>query len=438
MRLVAPGYSGLSSGGCARQFCQSGTKVRIRPIQLALAFVFGLGVLALAIFVALPIMLPVFHFPNPAGPYAIGTLTFHWVDRDRPDYFSADANARRELMVQVWYPANAAEQPPSPRAPYVQNADVLAIALSRLKNLPVSLFGQFKYVTTHAVAGAPVAVEKDSYPVLIFLEGAIGFRQMNTFQVEALVSQGYIVVAIDQPYTAAVVVFPDGREVGALPLDHMIPLISQSHSPKANPPSFGGRAFENGIVPYLAQDLSFTLDQLALLNQADPNMILTGRLNLLQIGTFGISLGGIVGSEACRLETRLRACLFMDAPMPVAVAKSGLRQPVLLISRDAETMRLERRRSGGWSESDISEHQTSMWAAFENSKGAAYFVQVPGMFHVNLTDLPYWSPLLPWLGITGPINAQRAHHIVNAYSLAFFNRHLSGRVEALLDESASP
>ena len=123
--------------------------------------------------------------------------------------------------------------------------------------------------------------------------------------------------------------------------------------------------------------------------------------------------------------------------MPVDVVKSGLQQPVLWISRDAETMRLERRRSGGWSEADISAHQSSMRAVFANSQGARYFVQVPGMFHVNLTDVPYWSPLLSWLGVIGPINAQRAHDIINAYWLAFFNHHLLGRAEALIDGSAN-
>jgi len=414
-----------------------------RSATLLRAVAVGVGVLALAIFIALPILLPVFKFPSPAGPHAIGTLTYHFIDFNRAEIFSTNASARRELMVQIWYPAKATEpSPPSspsrlPRAPYVQNADALAKELSRLKNLPTILFGQFKYVTTHAIPSAPVADEQPNYPVLIFLEGAIGFRQMNTFQVEALVSQGYIVVAIDQPYTAAAVVFPDGREVGALPLDTMIPLIDQSHSPTAIAPTFNGRVLAKGIVPYLAQDVAFTLNQLSALNQADPKAILTGRLDVRRVGTFGISLGGIVGSEACRIEPRLRACLFMDAPMPVDVVKSGLQQPALWISRDAETMRLERRRSGGWSEADISAHQSSMRAVFANSQGARYFVQVPGMFHVNLTDVPYWSPLLSWLGVIGPINAQRAHDIINAYSLAFFNHHLLGRAEALIDGSAN-
>ena len=411
---------------------------RYRLLRLGLVLTAGLGVITLAIFASLPIIQPVFYFSRPAGPYAIGTLTYHLIDSNRAEIFSADATRRRELMVQIWYPAKTPNQVPLPpvRAPYVQDATALANALSRLKNLPAVLFRQFKYVTTHAIAGAPVADDKPNYPVLIFLEGAIGFRQMNTFQVEALVSQGYIVAATDQPYTAAVVVFPDGREVGALPLAQMKPLISQSHIPTTISPMLGSHAFDKGIVPYLAADVSFTLNQLAGLNQADPNAVLTGRLDLMHAGTFGVSLGGIVGSEACRLDARLRACLFMDAPMPVNVVKSGLPQPSLWITRDVETMRLERRRSGGWSEADISEHQSSMRGTFANSRGVGYFVQVPGMFHVNLTDMPYWSPLLPWLGITGPIEAQRAHDIINAYSLAFFNQHLSGSSQVPIDDVA--
>ena len=163
-----------------------------RPLRLALALVVASSALGLAIFVALPIVLPVFHFPNPGGPYLIGTLTDHWVDTDHADVCSADANARRELMVQIGCPAAATKSSTSlwqsPHAPYVQNASALAKALSRLNDLPTALFGQLRHVTTHATIGAPMVHEKSNHPVLIFLQGAIGFRQMNTFQVEARVS----------------------------------------------------------------------------------------------------------------------------------------------------------------------------------------------------------------------------------------------------------
>src|SRR5215212_4227690 len=98
LRYVTP------AGGPARQK---------RTNRLAVGLAVGLGVLGLAISIVLPIMLPVFRFPHPSGPYEIGTLTYHWVDADRPEVFTADPGDRRELMVQIWYPAE--EDPSSPR-----------------------------------------------------------------------------------------------------------------------------------------------------------------------------------------------------------------------------------------------------------------------------------------------------------------------------------
>jgi predicted dienelactone hydrolase len=393
-----------------------------------------LGILGLVISVVLPVILPVFHFPQPSGPYAIGTLTYHWVDGDRPEVFSADPNARRELMVQIWYPAKG--DPSSPRAPYVQDTAVLT-ALARLHHFPAFTFKHLKYVTTHAIPSAPAAENELSYPVLIFLEGLTGFRQMNTFQVEELVSHGYIVAALDQPYAAAsMVVFPDGRRAAMPPYEKIQPLVRQSYLPADRAPVLNGQTYEEGIINYLAQDVIFTLDQLAALNQADPNDILTGRLDLQRAGIFGMSLGGIVAGEACRLEPRLQACLVMDAPMPTDVVQSGLQQPSMWITRDAGTMRLERQQAGGWPEDEIQAHLTSMRAVYNSLPGDGYFVQVPGIFHINFTDVPLWSPLFSWMGAVGPIDAQRAFHIINAYSLAFFNRHLKGLPAALLDGPA--
>jgi hypothetical protein len=69
----------------------------------------------------------------------------------------------------------------------------------------------------------------------------------------------------------------------------------------------------------------------------------------------------------------------------------------------------------------------------EEPAGDGYYVSVPGMFHVNFTDAPYFTPLGPLLGFTGPINAQRGFDIVNAYSLAFFDKELKGQQTPLLN-----
>jgi Platelet-activating factor acetylhydrolase, isoform II len=407
---------------------------RKQTSRFVLGSAIGLGIFAMSISIVLPIALPVFRFSLPTGSYAIGTLTYHWIDLARSEIFAANSRGPRELMVQIWYPAR--QNRSSLHAPYMPNATAL-VPLARLLHLPDFTFGHMRYVATNAILSAPVADDKPNYPILIFLEGATGFRQMNTFQVEELVSHGYIVAAIDQPYTAESVVFPDGSKIDGLSFAQMRPLIHQSYQPAEEAPTWNGQAFEKGIIPYLAQDVIFTLNQLAALNAADPYAVLAGRLDLTHVGTFGISLGGIVGSESCRLDPRLRACLIMDAPMPVDVVQSGLQQPAMWITRDVETMRLERRWAGGWSEADISEHQTTMRATFENLRSDRYFVQVPGMFHINMTDVPYWSPLLSWLGMIGPINWPRAHNIINAYSLAFFDQYLKGGSVKALDGLAT-
>lgn len=395
----------------------------------------GLGVFILAISAALPLLVPVFRFEKPTGPYAIGTLTYHWVDTSRLEIFTLDREQAglpgwRELVVQIWYPAQIDQH--SPRTPYLPEAGKLMDEFARVQGKPViRLLGSSqKYVTTHTVEAAPVAAEEPSYPVLIFMEGSTGFRQMNTFQVEELVSQGYIVVVIDHPYAAASVVFPDGRQAVMPSLDQFQPLVRASYIPPEQTPVVNGQVLEGGIIPYLAQDVIFSLDQLAALNQADPNQILTGKLDLQRVGALGVSMGGIVASEACRLDDRFQACLFMDAAMAASTVQSGLQQPGMWITRDAGTMRLERQRAGGWPEIEIAAHLDSMRAVYASLPGDGYFVQVPGIFHSNFTDIPAWSPLIPWLGLSGPVEVQRGFDILNGYSLAFFDRHVKGELPA--------
>jgi hypothetical protein len=405
-------------------------------------FVIGLsvvlGMLGLIVSIALPIVLPVFHFPRPSGPYQIGTVTYHWVDSSRHEIFSTDPNAHRELMAQVWYPVKGDSS--TVRAPYVQGAGAISSAATHalssggLVHLPGFFFDHFKYVSTNAIPSASMATDKPSYPVLVYLTGLDGFRQVSTFQVENLVSHGYIVVGLDQPYTAASVVFPDGHQITGLTKAQIQPLIQQSISPVAKAPILNGQALKNGIIPYFAQDVSFTLDQLSALDKSDPNGLLTGRLDMQRVGTFGVSLGAMVAGEACHTDPRLKACLMMDAAMPADVVQAGLRQASMWMTRDANTMRLERQRSGGWPEAEIHQTLTTMQTVFNKSLPRdGYYVQVPGMFHVNFTDAPYWSPIARQLGFAGPIDPQRGFDIVNAYTLAFFDQHLEGRPAALLN-----
>ena len=378
----------------------------------------SLGVLGVALAAALPTLLPVFHFAQPTGPYGIGTVTYYWVDTSRPNIFAPGPDAHRELMVQVWYPTDRS-QPGG--APYLPPGTNFAAA-ARLVHLPSFFFDHLKYVTTNAQPSAPMAGGPGaSFPVLIFVPGRGGYRANNTFQVEELVSQGYVIAGIDQPYTVADVVFPDGRQVelddrvGASVLDERVAEDS----------------FMLSVFDYLGQDAVFALNQLATLNTADPNRILTGRLDLAHAGIFGTSLGGIAAAEACRLDQRFQACLILDVAMPPDVVQSGLQQPTMWISEDAATKRLE-----GWTTSDIDEQETTVPAVFSSLPGDGYLVAIPGMFHGDISDLPYVipPPLGRWFGTTGPTDWQRSHAVINAYSDAFFDRYLRSQPEPLLND----
>lgn len=400
--------------------------------RFVMSFAIILCIVGIGLSSALPIVLPVFHLPRPVGPYAIGTVTYHWTDTGRREVFSSDKYMRRELMVQVWYPARKGFS--SPYTPYLPDADAVTTAEARLHHLPDFTLQYLKYVTTHAVESVSIADDQPDYPVLVYLEGLTGYRQLSTFQIEDLVSHGYIVVGIDQPGAAATVMFPDGHQIaitGRVP--QIQALVNQSLSPAEKAPQFNGQTFKYGIIPYFAQDVSFTLDQLASLNARDPKGILTGKLALSHIGMFGISLGGMVGAEACLKDPRFKACLVMDVAMTADVVEKGLQQPSMWITRPADTMRLERQEDGGWPEQAIEQTQSTMRAVYNRLPGDGYFVQVPGIFHIDFTDLDLLSPIFISGFSGGPIGSQRAHEIINAYSLAFFDKHLKGESQALLD-----
>ncbi len=400
--------------------------------RFAIRLAICLATVALPIMIIPSIIFPVFRFPHPTGRYEIGTLVYDWVDENRPEIFTVNPNDRRELVVQIWYPAKTG--PSSPKTPYIQNADIVMAAFSKILHRPEFVFRNFKYVTTNATASVAIADTESSSPVLLFLEGAAGFRQMNNFQVEELVSQGYVVAAIDQPGTAAAVVFRDGHQIDGVPVEQMQALIRPSYMGGENKAALNDNELtDTSIITYLTQDAIFVLNQLAELNRNDPNNILTGRLDMQRVGAFGISLGGIVVGETCRLESRLKACLMMDAPMPTDVVQFGLSRPSMWMTRGADTMRLEAKRSGGWPENEITAHLTSMRAAYVGNKEDSYFVQLPGAFHSNFTDVPLWSPLAQWLGITGPMDGARAHQIINTFSIAFFNKHLKNLQADQLD-----
>jgi predicted dienelactone hydrolase len=375
---------------------------RLRVLRNGVAA--ALGVLTLGLAFAVPLAVPVFRFPEPSGPYGIGTVTYHWVDEDRPELFTEDPQDRREIVVQLWYPARP--DPTASRVAYVPDAEILS-PLAELVGLPHFTLSHLRYVRTHAVASAPVA-DGRPYPLLVLATGRGGYRQYNTLGVQELVSRGYIVAAIDHPYSDAGVVFPDGRLV------------------TLDPRMLDGD-FVDSMLSFIAGDASFTLDRVTALNIADPHGVLTGRIDVSRVGLFGLSLGGEITAEGCLNDERFRACLPIDCWMTPPVIERGLQQPTMWLTRDADTMRRE-----GWTEEDIVRAQTTIQTVFDRMPADGYIVRVRGMYHPDFADTQLLSPLGPRLGLTGSVPAQRSHEIVNSYVVGFFDHYVRNLPAPLL------
>ena len=360
-------------------------------------------------------------FAKPMGKYAIGTVTYCVTDPDREEIFITDKHQARQIPIQVWYPAENTAQPDY--APYIAEATKVSKAISELLHIPKALLYPLQFKRSNALEKTPISKEKAQYPVLLYLTGLYGHRCISTFQIQELVSQGYIVVGIDCPMAVALATFADGSTLKSLPRTLIDPMLNESLTEENPLLSYKGKTFEGGLIAYFAKDVSRVIDFLTTLHTDDSHRFLTNRLNMDKLGAFGVSLGGVIVSEASWKDRRIKASLIMESPIPKKIAQTGLPIPTMVITRPAESMRTERKKSGGWTEKDIEQHLSTMRALFENTTESE-FVQIPDIFHVDFTDVPLWIPFAQQLGFSGSTPIEETHDKLNSLTLKFFEEYL--------------
>jgi dienelactone hydrolase len=366
------------------------------------------GLLVSALAVSLPVLFPIPHGLAPTGPYPVGTFSMALTDSSRHEIYSTDPAALRKIMVQVWYPADPA--PGTPLAPWVDHVDIFGPAIARVLHLPSFFLDHLKYARTDSYLDAPVSNAQATYPLLLFSHGWTGFRAQNTYQIQELVSHGYIVAAVQHTYGAVVTVFPDGTIV--------------NYDPKALPESAPTDVYDaaaNRLVDQWAGDLGFVLDTLTQMNASDTQHGLQGHIDLSRVGVFGHSTGGGATVEFCSRDPRCKAGLGEDAwltPVSTSVLKQGLRQPFLFLYSEQWSQKTE---------------NVALFDQLYAHSDQAVTATILGTKHYDFTDLPLLTPIAAQLGLKGPINGTRVMRIIDAYSLAFFNQALLCQPTVLLD-----
>jgi type 1 glutamine amidotransferase/dienelactone hydrolase len=329
------------------------------------------------------------------GPFAVGVRTLILMDTSRHDAY---AGGHRTLVTELWYPAT----PEARDARKTTFSEFFGKHQEAAARFVEHFGGKLEEVNqrfrTVAVRDAPLRPGK--YPFLVFSHGNGGVRHQNVFQLDHLASHGYVVASPDHTGNAGVTPLPDRP----LPYD---------------------RKGRSGAAKDRPLDVSFVITEILALGEREGSW-LRGALDAERIGVLGHSFGGYAACRVAESDRRVKAIL----PMTVAYGRAtSLPALVMLAGRD-RTM------------GDGGNHVSRLY--WEVCTGPKYLVELRRAGHFSFSDMDRINPSFgDGIGSdrkTGeeflPIDRSKAW--INAFSLAFFERHLRGDAEAERFLTASP
>ena len=262
----------------------------------------------------------VIKLPKLTGPYKIGSLTHHWIDHDRAEWFTPeDPDDKRQLMVQFWYPGIKNKK--SKRTPYLDRLDLRAETLGAAGNFPSFLVKHISLTKSNSFLEINPDKKGAPFPVIIISHGITGMRQIHTALAEKLSNNGYIVAALNHTYDANLTIFSDGS------------LADYRSEITGHPDSINIRSKQ---INTRSKDISFIIDQLEKIQSGEIKHPLNGYLDLNRIGMTGHSFGGGTSMLASYSDSRIKATSVLDSwlnPLPKYVLSEGINQPFLYMGR---------------------------------------------------------------------------------------------------------
>mgnify|MGYP001308345575 CR=1 FL=1 len=342
------------------------------------------------------------YLPEPTGPSAVGTTSLWLTDTSRPDPWAAGVNAR-ELMVSLWYPAVPSN---GRRAQYMTAAESELQLTSRgITTVPPDVLSTTR---TNAVGDAAPAGEKAGCPLIVLSPGFTNSRSALTALAEDLASHGYVVAGIDHTYESYATAFPDGRVTTGLARE--VPRWNRKEK----------------VLAGRAADVRFVLDKLTGTHPAWPGAAL---VDPSLIAMAGHSVGGAAAISTMLADSRVRVGVDMDGSTVAEIPEEGLSRPFLFLGKQSSY-------TPGVQPPDAPPAKPGTWSTWERDwrllTGWKRWLVVAGAVHASFTDL---ALLADQIGIdtAAGISGARSLDITRAYVLAFFDQHLRGNPQPLLD-----
>lgn len=377
--------------------------------------------------------------PTPSGPYGIGRIACDWIDTSRLDTLSPDPTRHRELMVDLWYPAQRPDQGHSSTEPYGEylpgakqiDADPQLGPEMREGYGDVWQKILSGAIYSHAVENAPIAKSPKRFPVVIFSHGLGGSSFGYTALFEALASRGYVIAAIQHPGTADAVVFPDG---------HIARMFHDAPPPGLTPDQQFRRMMDQAGqgIEVGAADERFVLDRLMQLNSGNRKQFpLAGQLDLNHVALAGHSAGADFAARACELDARFKVCVDLDGAMapiealPEYPDGKTIQQPLLFLEAYHDEAHIF----------GTHEQKLAFFAKekeqLEKCPPGSYDIVLnpPAMMHGSFSDT-----FLLHIPNTPEQTAQALHNLAltQTYILAFLDKNLKGTPAPLLDDPNAP
>ena len=348
--------------------------------------------------------------PEPTGPCPVGTTSLWLTDTSRPDPWAAGVSAR-ELMVSLWYPAAPTDGRP---AQYMTPAESELQLTSRgIAGVPSDALST---VRANAVSGATPSGRERSLPLIVLSPGFTSPRSTLTALAEDLASHGYVAAGIDHTYESHATAFPDGRVTTCL----------------ARQARQRGGEFWEKMAAGRAADVSFVLSELT---GAHPAWEGAGLIDPSRMARAGHSAGGAAAIAALLADSRILAGIDMDGATHAWIPDDGLARPFLFLGKQSNyTPGSGGAVTPGTREWKLRRGAVITWERdWELLTGWKRWLVVAGAVHASFTDLGLLADQFG-IDIGAGIPGARSLDITRAYVLAFFDQHLRGRPQALLDQ----
>ncbi|MBD8498771.1 alpha/beta hydrolase family protein [Paenibacillus arenosi] len=364
-------------------------------------------------------------FPSLTGPYQVGTETFHWIDKTRPERFTATKNDHRELMIQVWYPTKATSTIYK-RQPFSDDPTAHARAFESYAQVPASKSMPLFLSTTHSLIKAPIAENKQKYPVLIFSHGFGARNDSYRFLTEQLASQGYIVVSVQHTYNSFLTQFPTGK---------VAPYVGS----KIENYAYMDRLMTNVWV----KDIQSVLDRLEQLSEKQSYPIWK-QLDLKRIGMLGHSFGGAASAQVMLADKRVKAGINMDGSFyGKVIPDTGIPGPFLYMgANDADGLQnmenidpKELAAEHGVRVEEVKELLSYSSKRYKQALRHSYSLSFEHANHETFCDFPILMEQFGQMKASSLNSVSRHHRIINEYALEFFDHVLKGKRTTLLSEN---